>query len=141
LYPFDLLPKRNCYANLRNLDDLQNILYNITIEYLFNCYIMTNSSLPILDEHTAAHVAELFRAFSDTSRVRILSALAEREYNVTELAAVVGITESGVSHHLRGLRQMRLVQTRRDGKEVYYRVDDEHIIALFQQGVNHIKNG
>jgi DNA-binding transcriptional ArsR family regulator len=95
----------------------------------------------ILDEHTAAHVAELFRSFSDSSRVRILSVLAQHEYTVTELAAAVGITESGISHHLRGLRQMHIVQTRRDGKEVYYHIDDEHIIALFQQGVNHIQNG
>jgi ArsR family transcriptional regulator, lead/cadmium/zinc/bismuth-responsive transcriptional repressor len=95
----------------------------------------------ILDEHTAAHVAELFRAFSDTSRVRILSALTTQELNVSALAAEVGISESAVSHHLRGLRQMHLVQARRDGKEVYYRIDDEHIIALFQQGVNHIKFG
>jgi DNA-binding transcriptional ArsR family regulator len=95
----------------------------------------------ILDELTAGRVAELFRAFSDSSRVRILSALAERAYNVTELAAAVGITESGISHHLRSLRQMQLVTTHREGKEVYYRIEDEHILALFQQGVNHIKNG
>jgi ArsR family transcriptional regulator len=95
----------------------------------------------ILDELTAGRVAELFRSFSDSSRVRILSALADHEYNVTELAAAVGITESGISHHLRGLRQMQLVQSHRDGKEVYYRIEDEHILALFQQGVNHIKNG
>ena len=95
----------------------------------------------VLNEHTAAHVAELFRAFSDTSRVRILSALVEQELNVTALAGLVGITDSAISHHLRGLRQMRLVQSRRDGKEVYYRIDDEHIIALFQQGVKHIQDG
>ncbi len=95
----------------------------------------------ILDEHTSAHVAELFRAFSDTSRVRILSALVEGEFNVTRLAEVVGISESGISHHLRGLRQMHIVQARRDGKEVFYHVGDEHIIALFRQGVNHIKQG
>lgn len=98
------------------------------------------STLPNLDEHTAAHVAELFRAFSDTSRVRLLSALIERELNVSVLAQIVGISESAVSHHLRGLRQMRLVQARRDGKEVYYRIEDEHIIALFQQGVKHIQD-
>ena len=96
---------------------------------------------PILDEHTAAHVAELFRAFSDTSRVRILSALAEGEKNVGALADAVGVSESAVSHHLRGLRQMRLVETRKEGREVYYRVQDEHIIALFQQGVKHIQYG
>jgi DNA-binding transcriptional ArsR family regulator len=98
------------------------------------------SSSTILDEHFAAHVAELFRAFSDTSRVRILSALVSMEMNIGALAAAVGISESAVSHHMRGLRQMRIVQSRRDGKEVYYRVEDEHIIALFQQGVRHIRN-
>jgi ArsR family transcriptional regulator len=95
----------------------------------------------LLDEHTSAHVAELFRAFSDTSRVRILSAIISRELNVTQLAAIVGISESGISHHLRSLRQMRLVQARREGKEVYYHVGDEHIITLFQQGINHVRQG
>ena len=95
----------------------------------------------ILDEHTAAHVAELFRTFSDTSRVRIMSALVNGEKNVNVLAGIVGISESAVSHHMRGLRQMGLVQARREGKEVYYHIDDEHIIALFQQGVKHVRNG
>ena len=95
----------------------------------------------ILDEYAASHVAELFRAFSDTSRVRILSALVTSELNVGSLARAVGITESAVSHHLRSLRQMQLVNMRRDGKEVYYRVDDDHIIALFQQGVRHVQLG
>ncbi len=95
-----------------------------------------------LDEHIAAHVAELFRAFSDTSRVRILYALTTSgEMNVGSLADIVGVSESAVSHHMRGLRQMHLVAARRDGKEVYYRVEDEHIKALFQQGVNHIRFG
>ncbi len=95
----------------------------------------------ILDEDTAAQVAELFRSFSDTSRVRILSALLVGEMNTGALAAALGLSESAVSHHMRGLRQMRMVQARRDGKEVYYRLDDEHIIALFQQGVKHVQTG
>jgi DNA-binding transcriptional ArsR family regulator len=94
----------------------------------------------VLDEHIAAHVAELFRAFSDTSRVRIISALSTQELNVSALAQAIGITVSAVSHHLRGLRQMKMVVSRRDGKEVYYRVDDEHIIALFQEGVWHVQH-
>ena len=93
----------------------------------------------ILDEHTAAHVAELFRSFSDTSRVRILSAIIEKEVNISTLALLVGVSESAVSHHMRGLRQMRIVRARRDGKEVFYSVDDPHIIALFQQGVRHVQ--
>ena len=98
-----------------------------------------NPTLSILDEHTAAHVAELFRAFSDTSRVRIISAIVENEVNTSALAKLVGVTESAISHHMRGLRQMRIVRARRDGKEVYYSVADPHIIALFKQGVNHVR--
>ena len=94
--------------------------------------------LQILGEHAAAHVAELFRAFSDTSRVMILSALLDGEKNVGTLAGLVGISESAISHHMRGLRQMRLVTGRREGKEVYYRLEDPHIVALFNQGIAHI---
>ena len=99
---------------------------------------MTN---PNLDEHTAAHVAELFRSFSDTSRVRILDVITEREMNTSGLAELIGVTESAVSHHMRGLRQMRIVRARRDGKEVYYSVVDPHIIELFRQGVRHVLEG
>ncbi len=95
---------------------------------------------PTLDEHTAAHVAELFRAFSDTSRVRIMAVLMRGETNVSALSDAVGISESAVSHHMRGLRQMRLVTARKAGKEVYYRVDDPHVVHLFQQGVKHIQD-
>ncbi len=100
-----------------------------------------SDELTVLDEHTAAHVAELFGAFADTSRVRILSVLVERELNVGTLAGLVGLTHSAVSHHLRGLRQMGLVRARRDGKEVYYRMDDAHIITLFRQGISHVRQG
>ena len=93
-----------------------------------------------LDEHTAAHVAELFRSFSDSSRVRILYAIINQELNTSKLAELIGITESAVSHHLRGLRQQHLVQAHRVGKEVFYKVVDEHITALFQQGVQHIRD-
>jgi DNA-binding transcriptional ArsR family regulator len=95
----------------------------------------------LLDDNTASQVAELFGAFSDTSRVRILSVLANTEVNVNTLAALVGISESAVSHHLRHLRHMSLVIARRNGKEVFYHIEDEHIIALFQEGVNHIQYG
>lgn len=93
-----------------------------------------------LDEHTAAHVAELFRAFSDTSRVLILSALLEGEKNIGALAELVGVSESAVSHHMRGLRQMRLVRARREGKEVFYHMEDPHLITLFRQGIEHVRD-
>lgn len=91
-----------------------------------------------LNEHIAARVAELFRSFSDASRVRIIDAIIEDEMNTSKLADFIGITPSAVSHHLRGLRQMRIVQARREGKEVYYSVVDPHIVTLFQQGVGHV---
>lgn len=94
---------------------------------------------PPLDENTAAHVAELFRAFSDTSRVRILHTILEKEMNISVIAKLVGVSESAVSHHMRGLRQLRIVRARREGKEVYYSIIDPHIVALFQQGIRHIQ--
>jgi ArsR family transcriptional regulator len=103
--------------------------------------IQNNEEIPILDEHTAAHVAELFRAFSDTNRVRLLSVLVKGDCNVSTLAEKVGISPSAVSHHLRSLRQMRLIVSRREGKEVFYLLEDTHIITLFEQGVTHVLKG
>lgn len=94
-----------------------------------------------LNERTAAQLAELFRAFSDPSRVRLIAALVDCELNVTTLAETVGISESSVSHHLRGLRQMRLVRARKDGRQVFYCLDDDHVAALFRQGLDHVQHG
>jgi ArsR family transcriptional regulator len=93
---------------------------------------------PALDEHSAAHVAELFAAFGDTSRIRILYSLAKGELNVGALARAVGISESAISHHMRHLRQLRMVSVRRAGREVFYRMEDPHVVTLFWQGVRHI---
>jgi len=101
---------------------------------------MSETSL-VLDEHVAAHVAELFSVFGDTSRVRIVSAIIEKELNVGKLADLIDITESAISHHLRHLRQMGVVISRREGKEVYYHIEDDHIRSLFRQGVSHIQKG
>lgn len=94
----------------------------------------------ILDEHTAAHVAELFSAFSDTSRVRIVSVLINGEQNVGALAEAASLSQSAVSHHMRALRQMRLVGVRRNGRQVFYSLD-AHVAKLFRYGLEHIKYG
>jgi len=94
----------------------------------------------VLDEHTAAHVAELFGAFSDTSRVRIVSALVSGERNVGALAQSVGLSESAVSHHMRALRQIRLVRARKQGRQVFYTLD-AHVATLFQSGLDHVQHG
>jgi ArsR family transcriptional regulator len=93
-----------------------------------------------LDEQTATHLAEFFSALSDTSRVRIIAALTQGELNVGTLAEIVGISESAVSHQLRGLRQMRLVRTRKEGRQVFYSLDDDHVTELFQRGLEHIQH-
>ncbi len=95
----------------------------------------------VLDEYTAAQVAEFFSAFSDTSRVRIISALKDCEKNVGAIAAAVNMSESAVSHQLRGLRQMRLVRARKEGRQVFYCLDDDHITEIFQTGIDHITHG
>ena len=109
---------------------------------MLNYQIMTpRTPKPIaLDEHTAAHVAELFSAFSDTSRVRIISVLVEGERNVGTLAEMVGLSKSAVSHHMRALRQMRLVQARKDGRQVFYSLD-AHAANLFRYGLDHVRHG
>lgn len=93
-----------------------------------------------LDEDTAAMMAELFGALSDASRVRIISVLAKGECSVGSLAQAVGISESAVSHQLRGLRQMHLVRARKRGRQVFYCLDDEHIVDLFQRGLAHVRH-
>jgi DNA-binding transcriptional ArsR family regulator len=94
-----------------------------------------------LDEYQAAQVAELFRALSDTSRVRIIAALLGGEQNVSALAEAVGISESAASHHMRGLRQMRLVRARKAGRQVFYCLDDAHVAVLFRRGLEHVQHG
>ncbi len=94
-----------------------------------------------LDDHAAGDVAELFRALSDTSRIKLMAALVGGETNVGALAKAVGISESAVSHHMRNLRQLRIVRARKEGRQVFYTLDDQHIIDLFLRGVAHIQSG
>ena len=83
-------------------------------------------------------LAETFRILGDPTRVRILDVLAGGELCVCDLAALVGASESAVSHQLRLMRGMRLVRPRRAGRQVYYSIDDQHILSLFQQGLRHV---
>ncbi len=94
-----------------------------------------------VEEQTAAELAELFRALGDTSRIQMLAALVEGEQNVGALAEQAGISESATSHHLRHLRQMRLVRTRKEGRRVFYMLDDAHIAELFRCGLDHVQHG
>ena len=94
-----------------------------------------------LDEATAARVAALFGTLGDPGRVRILVALMAGDLNVGELAEQVGLSHSAVSHHLRHLRQMQLVRTRKEGRYVFYALDDQHVRELLAHGLNHVRHG
>ncbi|MCK6539669.1 MAG: metalloregulator ArsR/SmtB family transcription factor [Anaerolineales bacterium] len=94
-----------------------------------------------LKEQTFAHLADLFSALSDPTRLRIISVLLEGEMNVGEIAAQLAMTESAVSHQLRGLRQMKLVRTRKDGRQVFYALDDDHVSKLYLMGLDHVEHG
>jgi DNA-binding transcriptional ArsR family regulator len=94
-----------------------------------------------LNDDEATHLAELFRALGDASRVKIVAAISERELSVGAIAEQVGLSESAASHHLRGLRILRLVRARKDGRQVYYALDDDHVAELFERGLEHIIHG
>jgi ArsR family transcriptional regulator len=83
-------------------------------------------------------LAELFRVFGDTTRVRIICALFISELCVCDIAALLSMTQSAISHQLRILKQSRLVKYRREGKAVFYSLDDDHIKNIFAQGMDHI---
>lgn len=95
----------------------------------------------LINEEEATRLAETFKALSDPTRVRIIAALAHTELCVYDLTAVVGLTQSAVSHQLRLLRTMRLVKSRRDGRHIYYQLDDAHIHDLFHRGLDHVTHG
>ena len=93
----------------------------------------------LLDDASAAALAETFKILGDATRVRILDALARTEVPVCDLAQLLGLSQSAVSHQLRLLRGMRLVKSRRAGKHIYYVADDHHIVGLFEQGLEHVQ--
>ena len=97
------------------------------------------SGLPA--DATLIGLAETFRLLGDPTRVRILSALAASELCVCDLAALLGVTSSAVSHQLRLLRTARLVRYRKEVKMVYYALDDEHIRTLLAEGLRHVTEG
>jgi ArsR family transcriptional regulator, lead/cadmium/zinc/bismuth-responsive transcriptional repressor len=90
-----------------------------------------------IDDAIVHQVAETFKALGDPTRVRLIHALLHEELCVSDLAALLGLTESAISHQLRLLRGLRVVRSRRDGKLIYYALDDEHVTRLFQLSLEH----
>ena len=95
----------------------------------------------MLDADAATAVAKLFKALSDPTRIRIISVLAHTEMCVGDLCIALEMSQPAVSYQLRILRTLRIVRARKDGKHVYYTLDDEHVYQLYHQGVNHVEHG
>ena len=91
------------------------------------------------DEDTLYDLTELFRIFGDSTRVRILYVLFEAEMCVCDIAALLGMTQSAISHQLRALKNARLVKARREGKTVFYSLADDHVKTIINQGLEHVR--
>ena len=92
----------------------------------------------IPDGNTLDQIAELFKGFADPTRVRILSLLTRQELCVGDIAEVIGVSQSAVSHQLRILKQMHLIKYRRDGKNIWYSLADDHVRTILQMGLEHV---
>lgn len=91
-----------------------------------------------IDDELIYEVADFFKVFGDSSRVKLLGLLLQTEMCVTDIAEKLDMSQSAVSHQLRVLRQSRLVKYRREGKTVYYSLDDEHVEDILKEGIAHI---
>jgi DNA-binding transcriptional ArsR family regulator len=115
------------------INELERCDCNVIHEEVVN---MVKGKMP--DEENLYDLAELFKVFGDSTRIKILWALAEAEMCVCDIAALLNMTQSAISHQLRILKQARLVKNRKDGKVVYYSLDDAHVKQIFEQGLVHI---
>ena len=97
-----------------------------------------SNAISTLSADHAIRLAEIFAALADPSRLRIISVLAHRRINVTEICDLVGMSQPAVSHHLRLLRVGRIVRAEKEGKQVYYTLDDDHIHDLLDRALAHL---
>ena len=102
--------------------------------------VVNDASSKMPDVNTFNKLAELFKLIGDTTRCKILFALDQREMCVCDLANVLNMTKSSISHQLATLRKNEIVKCRKSGKEVYYTLDDNHIVELFEIGLEHINH-
>jgi len=114
-------------------DDIENIKCNV-----IHRDVVDSVSDKMMEPEKMEELAEFFKVFGDSTRLKILYALSISEMCVCDIAAVLGTSQSAVSHQLKILRQMRLVKYRREGRVIYYSHDDEHITEIFRKGLEHI---
>ena len=97
-----------------------------------------NGSVALLEEAEAQRMGEFFGVLADPTRLRLVGLLAEHEYCVCDLAAKISMTDSAISHQLRALRSARLVSYRKEGRQVFYRLNDHHVLDLYRTVREHL---
>lgn len=121
-----------------NTTDRQSPVSDCTCDGNIQAAANTIVSDALPNEELLYDLADLFKVFGDTTRIKILYALMDTELCVAHLAERVSVTQSAVSHQLRTLKQARLVKFRRDGKNVIYSLSDDHVYTMLAQGMNHL---
>lgn len=104
----------------------------------YNLNIVEKLKKTLPDNDTVSRLSEIFKVFADATRIKILWSLFDTEKCVYDIAESVGMTQSAVSHQLRVLKQARLVKSRRDGKNTFYSLDDDHVKRIIEQGMIHM---
>lgn len=99
---------------------------------------MAEEKFSMPEEDTLIDLAELFKVFGDSTRVKLLFALSSGEKAVGELAQELGMTDSAVSHQLKILKDNKLIRGRRDGKSIFYNLADNHVVSILNQGLEHV---
>lgn len=107
-------------------------------DVLVHTDIVDSVSHNMPDEEMLYDLAEFYKVFADSTRIKMLYALSKAEMCVCDIAEILGVSQSAVSHQLRMLKQMKLVKYRREGKSIFYSLSDEHIESILSKGMEHI---
>ena len=100
--------------------------------------LVSEISMEMPDEESLYDLAELFKVFGDTTRIKILYTLFKSEMCVCDIAEILGMTQSAISHQLKILKNAKLVKNRREGKQIIYALDDAHVESIIKMGIEHI---
>lgn len=105
----------------------------------YNPQIVDRLKNQLPDDETTSNLAEMFKVFGDNTRIRILWTLFEKELCVYDIAETLGMSQSAISHQLKTLKQARLIKSRRDGKNAFYSIDDDHVKRIIEQMMIHVE--
>lgn len=122
---------------MKNKDESKKICYVSSTDE----NVLKSIKDDLYEEDTIVELSQIFKALADPTRLKIIYVLSEKPLCVCDIANLLDMTQSAISHHLRLLRNLKLLKFRREGKMVIYSLDDDHVLQLFNQGLEHVKHG